>query len=158
MLSVLLSSYLLLSPAYLPSNNAFALYMTEEEWDACYGTSIEGLLRQRTPLTELERKRLFKEAENSARDSMIYLSKSEHHFNQIIDLKLRNICTSALVGAIGSIVIPGSRAKGISIAIAVVSNYFIGACESFWEGYDYLNLARKMASYSDSCQERLYRE
>jgi len=131
--------------------------MTEEEYDACYGTSITGLLSQRAPLTELERNRLFKETEEASRDAMIYLSKSEAQFSQIVDIKIRNICTSAVVGAIVSITSPSKRAQAISIALSVVSNYFMNACDHFWEAYDFLNISRKYAHYADQCQDRLLR-
>lgn len=157
MIALILSASLLLASPNTYHKSSFQECLTPEEWDECYGTPTYNLVNKKAPLTEFERNRLFKAAEENAMDALRCLSKAEAHFSKITDIKLRDLCTSAVIGALATITVPGGRAKGIAFAISVVSSYCTNTFDDFWEGYDYLTVSRKYANTSDAYQERLFR-
>jgi hypothetical protein len=145
--ALLASSSLLISPQAFVEEQAIEPYR-----------SVESLVNHECKLTDSERDKLFREAEFAAIKAQRSLERAERSFRRMTSIKARDVCTSAVCGAVASFGASGSKARVVVTVLSVVGRYTADACNNFWEGYDHLQNAKKYAEHCDACQEALWRD
>ena len=145
--NILACSSLILSP------EAFSLDQKIEPY-----RSIECLLHDNYQLTDKERDKLFREAEFAAIKAQKSLEKAKACFSKIVDLDVREACTSAVTGVIFSFATSGSKEKAVVVLLTIIGNHTANAGSQFWKGYDHLQDAKRYSAHCDACQEALWRD